>query len=377
MPEHGGMKRLVLVGGGHAHLHILKSLAARQWADVETVLITPHSRQIYSGMIPGWIAGHYTLDQCAAALEPLAAAAGVRFIKDYAVGVDAQCRLVHCQSAGELSYDQLSLDTGALVDHSCLAASGAALLPIRPLETFVVRWAKQLEQCKQQGHASIVVVGGGGAGVELALAVRHRLVKDLGADKTRVYLAAGAEVMPGFGRRVQARVGRALEAHGVLLLKAYAAGTPTGVQLDDGTEIDADCVIVATGVRPAPWLAESGLTLSDDGFVAVAKGQQSCSHADVFAAGDVASRRDSPHAKSGVYAVRAGPVLTTNLERALMGQAPLPYRPQKRSLYLLATGPQEAIMAWGGLSASGHWAWRWKDWIDRRFMKQYDLGHTT
>jgi len=371
------MKRLLLVGGGHAHLHILKSMAARRWPDIETVLVTPHSRQIYSGMVPGWIAGHYALDQCAAALEPLTRAAGVRFVKDYLVGIDVRSKVIHCQSAGEMPYDVLSLDTGALVDSSCLAASGAALLPIRPLEAFVVGWSNQLEHFRQHGKAGVVIVGGGAAGVELALAVRHRLVNDLGAQNSRVYLAAGAGVLPGFGHRVLANVRRKLEARGVIEINAYAAGTPTGVRLDNGTEIDADCVMVATGVRPAPWLAESGLALSGDGFVAVADGQQSCSHPEVFAAGDVASRVDSPHAKSGVYAVRAGPVLTTNLERALMGQAPLSYQPQKRSLYLLATGPQDAIMSWGGLSASGHWAWRWKDWIDRRFMMQYDLGPAT
>lgn len=368
------MKRLILVGGGHAHLHILKSLAAKRWPGVDVVVVSPYSRQIYSGMVPGWIAGHYSIDQCAAALEPLADAAGARFIKDCVVGLDTSRKEIHCLTSGTRQYDVLSLDTGALVDNSCLAASGATLLSIRPLESFVVGWTKQLEQFRKQGKASLVVVGGGAAGVELALAVRHRLVKELNPDRSQIYLAAGAGVLPGFGHRVLARVRRTLDRHGISVINGYAAGTPTGVQLENGTEIDADCVMVATGVRPAPWLAESGLALSADGFVAVADGQQSGSHPDVFAAGDVASRVDLPHAKSGVYAVRAGPVLTTNLQRALMGQAPLTYRPQKRSLYLLATGPQDAIMSWGGLSASGHWAWRWKDWIDRRFMMQYDLG---
>jgi NADH dehydrogenase FAD-containing subunit len=103
----------------------------------------------------------------------------------------------------------------------------------------------------------------------------------------------------------------------------------------------------------------------------VGDGQQSASHAAVFAGGDVASRVDAPHARSGVYAVRAGPVLAANLPRALAGEAPLSYQPQRRSLYLLATGPKSAIVSWGGFAASGGWAWHWKDWIDRRFMRQY------
>lgn len=369
------MKRLVLVGGGHAHLHILKSLAAKRWPGVEVILIAPYSRQIYSGMVPGWIAGHYSIDQCAAELGPLADAAGARIIKDSTSGLDASRQEIHCLRSGSTHYDVLSLDIGALVDHSCLAASGASLLPIRPLESFVVGWTRQLEQFRQHGQACLVVVGGGAAGVELALAAKHRLLTELGPGRTQIYLAAGAGVMTGFAQGVRRRVRRMLDAHGISVINAYAAGTPGGIQLDNGTRIDADCVIVATGVRAAPWLAESGLALSSDGFVAVGDGQQSRSHPEVFAAGDVASRVDWPHAKSGVYAVRAGPVLSSNLQRALMGQAPLAYRPQRRSLYLLATGPRHAIASWGALSASGHWAWRWKDWIDRRFMHQYEQRH--
>lgn len=135
--------------------------------------------------------------------------------------------------------------------------------------------------------------------------------------------------------------------------------------------------LVATGGVPAPWLAGSGLALAQDGFIAVGNGQRSIPHPEVFAAGDVATRVAAPQAKSGVHAVRAGPVLTVNLRRALEG---LPSAPDRRrlakrnNLYLLATGPQRAVVSWGGWSATGRWAWRWKNWIDRRFMKQYALG---
>lgn len=368
------MKRLVLAGGGHAHLHVLKALATQRWPGVEVILVSPYRRQIYSGMVPGWMAGHYTLDQCAAALPPLASMAEVRFIEDTVTGIDAGQRLVHTAQSGDIAYDVLSLDTGARVDTSCLAATQARLLPIRPLENFVRGWSEQLDIFKARGTASLAVIGGGAAGVELALAARYRLAAELGEKQATVHLVVGNELMPGHGRAIVARVEKALEQQGVKLISGYAAGSTRGFELADGRETGVDCLIAATGVQPAPWLASSGLAVSDAGFIAVADGQQSTSHPEVFAAGDVASRIDAPHAKSGVYAVRAGPVLTENLQRALHGQPPAPYQPQKRSLYLLATGPQQAIMSWGGLSASGHWAWRWKDWIDRRFMKQYDLN---
>lgn len=368
------MKRLILAGGGHAHLHVLKSLARQPWPGVEVVLVSPWPRQIYSGMVPGWMAGHYRLEQCAATLAPLARAAGVRFVEDAVCGLDAGRRRLRTRQHGELAYDVLSLATGADVDSACLAACGARLLPIRPLEHFVVGWERLLTASRTRGTAAIAVVGGGAAGVELALAARYRLAGEVGARHAPVRLIAGGGLLPGHGPRIVARVEATLARHGVEVITARAAGSPDGLILDDGRRLAADGVIAATGVRPPPWLAESGLALAGDGFVAVGDGQQSPSHGDVFAGGDIATRLDAPHAKSGVYAVRAGPVLAENLHRRLQGQAPRPYAPQRRSLYLLASGPRTAIVSWSGLSAAGAWAWRWKDWIDRRFMSQYAAG---
>ena len=368
------MKHLVLAGGGHAHLHVLKSLAADQWPGIEVTLISPYHRQIYSGMVPGWMAGHYSLAQCAAVLDPLLKAGRVRFIQDSVTGLNANRRIIHTMQSGDVTYDALSLDTGAQVDTAGLEATGATLLAIRPLENFVVDWTRQVDIFKQQGKASLAVVGGGAAGVELALAAAYRLALELGNANIKVTLIAGSGLLPGHGPSIVAQVTNTLTQRRIEVVKDYAAGYSQGLQLSDGKVIPADCIIAATGVSPAPWLAESNLELAQDGFIAVMDGQQSVSHPEVFAAGDVATRIDAPHAKSGVYAVRAGPVLATNLNRVLMGHAPMSYHPQKRSLYLLATGPKEAIMSWGGFSAKGHWAWTWKDWIDRRFMRQYDLN---
>ncbi|PKO72213.1 MAG: pyridine nucleotide-disulfide oxidoreductase [Betaproteobacteria bacterium HGW-Betaproteobacteria-14] len=368
------MKRLLLAGAGHAHLHVLKALAAGRPRGVETILVTPHLRQMYSGMLPGWIAGHYALDECAVRLEPLARAAGVRLLQDSVAGLHAERRTVRCAEAGELGYDVLSIDTGARLDASSLAATGAALLPIRPLEAFVVAWERQVERFARAGRAALAVVGGGAAGVELALAIRHRLARLIGEDRTSVTLVAGGGLLAGHGATVVERAERALRAAGVGIVKCHAAGAPTGLQLADGREWAVDCVVAATGASPPGWLADSGLALDGRGFIAVGDGQRSLSHAEVFAAGDVATRQDAPHAKSGVYAVRAGPVLSVNLARALEGRPIVSYRPQRRSLYLLATGPKAAIVSWRGLTAAGKWAWRWKDRIDRRFLMQYDVA---
>ena len=366
------MKRLVLAGGGHAHLAVLLSLAKRRHRDLEVVLLTPHARQLYSGMLPGWMAGHYPLAACAAPLAPLARAAGARLELAAVVRLDADARELVTSHGTTLAFDLLSLDTGAVLDTAWCANAPIPGLPIRPLETFVEAWEALLVRAESAGRCRLAVVGGGAAGVELALAARHRLATQCGSGATSVALVAGSELLPGHGARVRRLVDSTLAEREITLHRARAHMDQTGLYLADGTRLTADAFIAATGSRPPAWLAGSGLALADDGFVAVGPTQQSVSHPFILAGGDVATRVDQPHAKSGVYAVRAGPVLAANLDRLLAGRPCAPYHPQRRSLYLLATGPREAIMSWNGVATRGAWVWRWKDWIDRRFMRRFD-----
>lgn len=374
------MKRLLLAGAGHAHLNVIRNLAAQPWPGVEVTLICPYPRQIYSGMIPGWIAGHYMLDQCAAPLAGLLEKAGIHWIQDSICGMDAANATpqggflkgaVDCQNGTKISYDVISIDTGAQVESSALSTSGAPLLPIRPLEQFAIGWKAIEAALVASGAARLAIIGGGAAGVELALAVDYALRQQLPVDKVAVVLVSSGTLLTGHAPGVVKRVDKLLKSRGIALHSGRASGHEEGLILDSGDLLACDCIIAATGVAPPDWLASSGLALCERGFIAVGDGQQSTSHSNVFAAGDVSSRIDFPHAKSGVYAVRAGPVLTINLQNTLNGKPPAPYQPQKRSLYLLATGPKEAILSWGTFSAGGGWAWTLKDWIDRRFMRQY------
>lgn len=364
------MKRLVLAGAGHAHLHVLRSLRDAPLPGVDIVLVSPHSRQIYSGMVPGWIAGHYELEQCVIPIAPLLGSS-VRFVQDALCEVDIEQGQVRLQGSGTVPYDLLSLDTGAALALDAGLEQHPGLLPIRPLETFVAKWEGILPTLLKRRRADVVVAGGGAAGVELALAIAYRLRRQNGSSTHHVSLACGGGLLPGHAPGVVSRAREALARGGVAIVESRVVAGSAGAETEDGRPLVVDWIVTATGVRPPDWLADSGLALAPDGFVAVGPAQQSVSHPAVFAAGDIATRIDAPHAKSGVYAVRAGPVLARNLRRALMGQPPLPYTPQSRSLYLLATGPKDAIASWGRFSIRGPLIWRWKDWIDRRFIASY------
>lgn len=369
------MKQLVLLGGGHAHVHVLRALINRPLRGAEVTLISPYARQVYSGMLPGWIAGHYAIEDCVIPLSPLAGAANVRFVQAAATGIGFDDGHVLCNNGEKIRFDLLSIDSGSVASVGVIPGARANATAIRPIEQFIdVITALKSRMTDQRGSPiRIAVVGAGAGGVEVALALQFAGQRD-GGDQPActVTLVSAANTLPG---GVGPRIARALDAAGVTLLSGVAATSieQHGVTLADGTTIAADKVIVALGAAAASWPAKSGLTCDAQGYIVTNRYLQSISHQNVFAVGDCATMRDVNRPKSGVYAVRAGPPLVANLRRALNSESLASYAPQARSLYLISTGRQHAIGSWGLLSWEGAWVWRWKDRIDRAFMAKYRL----
>jgi pyridine nucleotide-disulfide oxidoreductase family protein len=361
------LKRLLLLGGGHAHVQVLRDFAAQPPAGARLTLVSPHPDLVYSGMVPGLVAGHYAPGDCAIPLAPLAKAAQAEFIAAAATAIDPAARSVRLAGGESLAYDVLSVDVGGTVDRETIPGAREHALFVRPMEQFA-RLALDLLALAEQRSLSVVVVGGGAGGAELAMALQHRL-----AQRARVsLLTGGTPPLPSYPAAVQRRTARALRRCGVTLFEDSCERIEAGhVLLGRGGRLACDAAVVAIGTSAPAWLRDSGLALADPGFIATGPTLQSTSHPEVFAAGDVASRVDAPHPKSGVYAVRAGPPLALNLRRFIGGGELVPYRPQKRSLNLLSCGERYAIASWGGWSAEGRWAWWWKDRIDRGFVRMF------
>lgn len=368
------MKRLLLLGGGHAHVHVLQALARERMASVEVLLVTPFERQMYSGMVPGLVAGHYAEPDCAIALRPLAAAAGAAWVEASAVSLDAAARKVTLSDGRVASYDVLSIDTGATMDRDALPGARAHALFVRPIEHFIVL-SDQLCALAAQRALQVVVVGAGAAGFELALALEFRL-RQAGDGGSRVTLVTGGgPALAAYPPSVVERGRRALKARGVTVLPLACTRVEAAhVVLENGTRVACDAPVIAVGAQAARWPQGSGLALDERGFIVTGPTLQSPSHPEVFAAGDAASRPDAPHPRSGVHAVRAGPPLAVNLRRFVGGGALQPYAPPGRTLNLLSCGGRRAIVSWGGFSAEGAWAWWWKDRIDRAFVRRYSLA---
>ena len=381
---HHGIKKLLLLGAGHAHVHVLASLAQHRPADLDVTVLTPFGYQTYSGMTPGFVAGHYTEADCRIALEPLVRAAGARWVQGRCNGIDPVGNTVSVSAASgaqgvpaSLGFDVLSIDTGAVIDRGRLEADmpGAAnhALAVRPIEAFAQLWPQVMELA-QQKPVSLAVVGAGAAGIELVFAAEQAICQHGKPGARFTLVTGGPEVAENYSPAVQRKVLRQLKRRGITVLREACVGIGPGeVALGNGARLACDAPLLAIGTHAPAWLQGSGLALSDSGHVLVNAFQQSTSHPHVFAAGDVSSRADVPHARSGVYAVRAGPPLAHNL-LAFHQRKPLkPHQPPRHTLNLLSCGTGHAIASYGALSVEGVWAWRWKDRIDRSFIQRYQI----
>lgn len=368
------VRDLVLVGGGHAHVEVLRRLAEDPIPGIRSLLISPEAHTPYSGMLPGLVAGLYDWADCHIDLRLLCRRAGVEFWATRVESLDAGARTLRCADGRSRGFDVLSVDVGAAPDLRTVPGAAAYAVPVKP----VARLLEALSRAGDPGarragtRCRVAVVGGGAAGVEIALAMRRRYLHDAGRCPAEIVLVAD-HVLPGHGTLARRLVARALRARGVVLLRErrVVQVRPGEIHCSRGDVLPADLVVWATGASPAPWLAASGLALDDGGWIAVTAELRSVSHPSVFAAGDVASVLGHPRPKAGVFAVRQGPVLVENLRRCVGGQPLRAYRPQRHALAILSTGDGSAIASYAGLAWQGRWVWRWKDRIDRAFMRKY------
>ena len=376
------VKDLVLVGGGHSHVAVLKRFGMRPMPGVRLTVICRDRHTPYSGMLPGLVAGHYTFDEAHIDLGPLCRFAGARFYHDEAVGLDVTNQSIHCRTHPPVSYDVLSLDIGSTPRTSDVPGATGNVVPVKPINRFIAHWQRMLDRVlAHEGNLRIGVVGAGAGGVEILLAVQYRLRQELlerGRSDGHIgyhLFSASSDILPSTNPRTRHIFERVLHDRHVQVEAGnpVAEVAPGRLTTAQGTHYALDEILWVTAAGAAPWLAESGLQVDAQGFVAVNDTLQSASHRAVFAAGDTASVLQHPRPKSGVFAVRQGKPLADNLRRALRNRALVPFRPQRKFLSLITTGDKYAVASRGNWTLQGRAMWRWKDRIDRRFMQQYSV----
>jgi len=367
---------VVLVGGGHAHIQVLTRWAMAPVAGARLTLVIDRPVAVYSGMVPGFVAGQYTREDLEIDVVPLARWARARCIVARAIGLDPGARRLALEGRPPITYDTLSFDVGSTVAGLDVPGVSEHALPTRPIGEFVRRVDAALATARERSAVRALVVGAGAGGVEVAFALAARLGRGRAGGVEVTLLEAGPRVLPGYRASAARRVGAAADARGITARcnARVERVDRDAVRLAGGERLAADFVVWVAGAAALPLFAGSGLETDERGFLRVGPTLQCEGREDVFAAGDCASWAGGRGlAKAGVYAVRQGPVLAHNLMARARGGRLRVYRPQRDFLSLLNLGDGHALGTKWGTTVEGRWVFALKDRIDRRFVRRFQV----
>ncbi|MBT7388448.1 MAG: selenide, water dikinase SelD [Gammaproteobacteria bacterium] len=369
------LRHLVLLGGGHAHIGVLRMLGMHPEPDLKVTLVSPSRETPYSGLLPGVVGGHSPEQDLYIDLGRLCQFAGADLVLATATAIDPGGSEIELRNRPNLAYDYLSIDVGIEPALTDLAEFDEALVPVKPIAGFMARFNLVYEQYR--GGGAFAIVGAGAAGLELAFALNHRLgikAEKNGLPKPVLYLCqAAAELLPEAPPRLRAKAKNALAAQGIQFQPQFRAVRQGAGQLASasGAVLEVDQVFWATGAAPQAFLQNSDLAGTQSGYIAVNAQLQSISHPNVFAVGDAADMVEQARPKAGVYAVRQAPVLFKNLVRMHRGQSLIRFKPQQRVLSLISLGEQTALGYKGPFWGWGRSLWRLKRRIDYKFLDSF------
>lgn len=371
-----GEKHVVLVGAGHAHIQVLDAFAGSP-PDARLTLVVDTPIAVYSGMVPGFVAGQYRIDELQIDPMPLARRAGVEVVVARAVAIDTANRRIEVEGREPVPYDIASFDIGSTVVGLDLPGVREHALPTRPIGLFVERMDEVLEAARRHDGTRpfrVVVVGAGAGGVELAFTLGHRLRRDTSAEVHVALLDNGPHILRGYAEAVVRRATRRAATDGIeVRTGCTVVGVDNGaVCLDEAGTVPFDVLVWVTGAVSHPVFEPSGISTDHRGFARVRPTLQFEEHDNLFGAGDCVTLIDHPTtAKAGVYAVRQGPFITHNLLATLHDEPLRAYVPQTDFLALLNLGDGTALGTKWGRAVEGRWVMKLKDWIDRRFMARF------
>ena len=356
------VRDIVLLGGGHAHVQVLKRFGMAPEPGLRLTVLAREPHTPYSGMLPGLVAGHYEWDEIHIDLARLAAFAGARFIATEASGLDTANRRVLFEDRPPLRYDVLSINTGG---EPKVPFASDFITPVKPIGRFLPVWQRL---AANDSVRRLAIVGAGPGGVELALAIACR--------HARIHctlIESGVQPLADFSAAARNQLLVGLQKRGVEVMTRTVIQEVGADSLltSSGETLPVDHALWTTGIAAPSWPAAAGLATDAAGFVAVAATLQSTSHPEIFAAGDVASMVATPRPKSGVFAVRQGATLADNLRRFATGRPLRRFRAQRQALAIVGLGNDSAVANRGAWHASGALVWRWKQRLDRRFIRQF------
>lgn len=367
---HPDQKTLILIGGGHTHALMLQKWNDEPNNNIRCILINPATTAPYTGMLPGHIAGHYSREELDIDLEKLSKFAGIDIIYSKAFNIDRAAQIVHLENDVSLDYDILSVDIGVTSELSSIEGFSENAQSVKPLGPFAQAWNHYVDA--MDSPADAVVIGGGIGGVEIALAMAHRLTQAKAINPTITLIEAGPEILSVVNDKTRKVLLKACDRYNINIItdRQITYISETDVHLSDGRSLAANFIVSAAGARAYPWIAKCGFAHTN-GFINVGPDLRAIGENNIFAVGDCAHLTHAPRPKAGVYAVRQAPILLNNIRALLTGSALEEYHPQSDYLKLISMGSKSAVGHKYWMTFAGGFVWRLKNRIDKDFMESF------
>ena len=360
-------KQLVLIGGGHSNVQVLRKLCMHQYNGLNVILISESYGAIYSGMTPGYIEKIYSLDEITIDLQRLCFNAGATFIKDKVISLDEENKILHLKENPSISFDILSINSGSISNKQTIQIENdSKIISVKPIGSLVSKLKKIDEVIEKSSQKKISIVGGGIAAFELSFALHKRYDGKISIDIISKHPLGEKNLNTNSINKVK----KIAKKMGIKLISKQAISINNSeIKLDDDI-IHSDLILLSTGASLPEWLVKSNLEI-DENFIAVNQQLQSLNFKNIFVSGDAASIQNSKRPKSGVMAVRQGEILKDNLFLFLQNKTLKKFKPQKNWLYLIGTYKNSAVLNYFNFSFEGKWCWALKKIIDLNFMKKF------
>lgn len=364
-------KRLVLAGGGHAHMVIMANLHQFVEKGYDTTVIGPSEHHYYSGMGPGMLGKIYKPEEIRFATRHVVEKKGGTFIAGKVARIDSEAQMVYLESGELVTYDVLSCNLGSHVPMDMIKGDLDDIYLVKPIERLLAAQKRIFELGKLK-RITIGIIGGGPSAVEIAGNL-WRLIQEPGMNPAEIKIITSKTIMPHHPDGVRVKAQTSLKKRGIEIIEGLRVNEiRTGKVTDtSGKAYDLDIIFVAVGVTPNPVFKISGIPTGPDGGLLVNRYLQSTKHENIFGGGDCIYFRDAPLDKVGVYAVRQNPILHHNLMATLDGGELQPFEPGGDYLLIFNMGDGTGIFHKRWVQFGGRLAFLIKDYIDRKFMKTF------
>jgi len=366
-------KRLLLIGGGHAHMVTLANLQTFIEKGFEVTVIQPSEYHYYSGMGPGLLGGTYRPDDIRFATRMIVEKKGGRFVLGKAYLIDPEKRLVYLEgdSKNGISYDVLSCNAGSYVPREMVQGENRNIFYAKPIEELITA-QKTIIAAAASVRITIAVIGSGPSSIEIAGNI-HQLCRQQKTHMPHIQVFGGKQFMSGRPPMVQRLSRKILEAKGIELMEAGYVNKieDNRIFAENGNSYHADIIFPAVGVKPSQLFTRSNLPTGPHGGLKVNRYLQSVGYDNIFGGGDCIYFEPEPLDKVGVYAVRENPVLYHNLIACLEGMPLQNFTPGGKYLLIYNLGDGDGVFSKWSLTFSGKFAFSIKDRIDRRFISTF------